>query len=249
MKKGFSLMGIVFLVLMSCGVGSGKDYTYEDLQTFTDELNPNGTSFWEEFGNLKDKYNLTDSESKVVGMWTGLNETVARVFVFYPNKLFMVYFGRHKYKGEENKYLDGIYGVWEVRDNMLMITVHGFMATTLKADASVEMSEYFDVTPPYKESLININDVAIGGYTRKPFRQFVLPSALRSKIDIPPATKKKIAMVRSIYHINVITKSGRPEKSYGYLNVVPNMAADNVSGLEVATSTELVKKYFENLIF
>jgi hypothetical protein len=26
-------------------------------------------------------------------------------------------------------------------------------------------------------------------------------------------------------------------------------AADNVSGLDVATSTELVKKYFENLVF
>jgi hypothetical protein len=247
MKKGFFCLGIAVFVLMSCGVGSGRDYTYEELQVFTDELNPNGTSFWEEFGNLKDKYNLTESESRVLGMWTGLKETVARAFVFYPNKLFMVYFGRHKYKGEENKYLDGIYGVWEMRDNMLMITVHGFIATTLKADASVEVSEYFDVTPPYEESLINISDVAIGGYTRKPFAYFDLPKELKSHIFIPPETKKKSVMVRSIYFIDPLVISDN--KRYGYLSVVPDMAADNVSGLDIATNIDLAKKYFENRPF
>jgi hypothetical protein len=248
MKKGFFCLGIVFFVLISCGVGSGRDYTYEELQVFANELNPIGTHFWEEFGSLREKYRLTDNESKIVGVWSGFKEKSAQTFVFYPNGLFMICFGGYKYKMKENKSLTEGYGIWEVRGNMLVVTMHGFTTITRGKDVTDKTFEYFGITP-YEQMLININDVAAGGYTRKPFRRFVLPGDLRSMIHLRSDAGKKNLMARSIYNIRVITNSGNFEKNYAYLNVVPDMAADNVSGLEVATSSELVKKYFENLVY
>jgi hypothetical protein len=249
MKKRFFLLGMAFLVLLSCGGGGGKDYTYEELQIF-DELTPLGTPFWEEFGYLQNKYNLTDSESKVLGEWTGFKKQAARAFTFYPNGLFMVRFGAsYKYKAEEDRYLTDGYGIWEVRDDMLVATIYKFRKLFHPEGTGVKASEYFDIAP-YEVPLININDVASGGYTRKPFKHFVLPKDLRSKVNISSAARKRNVMVRSIYVINPLVLPESPKrKMYGYLKVVPDMAADNVSGLDVATSTELVKKYFENLVF
>jgi hypothetical protein len=64
--------------LVSCRSSSGKDYTYEELQAYTDELTPLGTHFWEEFGDLRDWYNLTDAESKILGTWHGLETNICR---------------------------------------------------------------------------------------------------------------------------------------------------------------------------
>jgi hypothetical protein len=246
MKKGFFLLSVTVLVFMSCGAESGKDYTYEELQAFTHELTPIGNHFWEDFGTLRDKYNLTDDESKIVGEWNGLKERSAQTFVFYPNGLFMICFGGYKYKNEENRSLTEGYGVWEVRDNMLVVAMHSFTTITRQTGATDRKFEYFDISP-YEVPLININDVATGGYTRKPFRRFTLPSSLRSKLSLPSDVRKRTLMVRSIYSINPLVSSNN--KRYGYLKVVPDMAADNVSGLDVATNPELVKKYFENLIY
>lgn len=250
MKKGLFLLSTAFLVLLSCGISCKRNYTYEELQRYTDELTPLGTHFWDEFGYLRDTYGLTDSESKVLGEWNGFQKRVGWTFIFYPNRLFVVLFGVHKYKTEENMYLHQGYGIWELRGNALVVTMYKFRKTFSppEGDRESEISEYFDITP-YEAPVININDIDSGGYTRKPFERFVLPDELRPQIHIPPEAKKKAVMVRSIYNIHVITNSGKPEKSYGYLKVVPDMAADNVSGLDVATSTDLAKKYFENLVF
>jgi hypothetical protein len=211
MKKGFFCLGIAFFVLMSCGVGSGRDYTYEELQVFTDELNPIGTHFWEEFGSLREKYRMTDDESKIAGVWSGFKEKSAQTFVFYPNGLFMICFGGYKYKEEEDRFLTEGYGIWEVRDNMLVVTMYGFTTITQKTGSTDKTFKYFG-TIPYEQMLISVNDVAAGGYTRKPFRRFVLPGDLRSMIRLRSDAGKRTLMKRKIYRIDVITNSGHPEK-------------------------------------
>jgi hypothetical protein len=104
------------------------------------------------------------------------------------------------------------------------------------------MLEYFSVAP-YEVELININDVDPGGYTRKPFNPYILPEELRSQIIIPSEARKKVVMVRSIYNIGVITRSGRPEKNYRYLSIAPEMAAENLSGLDIVTDPALMEKF------
>jgi hypothetical protein len=241
-KKKFVLV-VVLVSLISCGETGGKDYTYEELQQGTDEFNPLGTHFWEEFGDLKDKYNLTDTESKMLGAWSGLEKNIARSFYFYPNGLFMVGFGTHKYKNKENRYLAEGYGIWEVRNDKLVVTMYRFQSSSRRTETSGRNLEYFSVTP-YEAELININDVDPDGYTRKPFKYFILPAELRSKIDVPSDVREKTVMVRSIYSILVITNSRWPKKDYGYLSIVPEMAAENLSGLDIVTNPALVEKFF-----
>lgn len=48
-----------------------KTYTYEQLQKFTDVLNPLGIYFWDVFPELKAKYNLSNEESMILGRWNG----------------------------------------------------------------------------------------------------------------------------------------------------------------------------------
>jgi hypothetical protein len=242
------LLTVSFFFLISCGAGNGKDYTYEELQSYTDELTPLGTHFWKEFGDLRDRYNLTEAESKILGRWSGLGTNIARTFYFYPNGFFMVGFGRHRYKIEADKYLGQGYGTWEIRDNAVVVTVYMFRVSYRLPDTDLNdmTSEYLSISP-YKASLINVNDVDSGGYTRKPFAYVDLPKELKSHIFIPSETKKKSVMVRSIYFIDPLVISDN--KHYGYLSVVPDMAADNVSGLDIATNIDLAKKYFADFPF
>jgi hypothetical protein len=247
-KEANLLLAAASVFLISCGVTGGKDYTYEELQTYTDELTPLGTPFWDEFGGLRDKYKLTDTESKILGEWNGLETNITRSFYFYPNGFFMVGLGSHYYKNNRNRYLSQGYGVWEVRGNILVVTMYSFYSDFRKTETSGRNPEFFTVKP-YEVKLINMNDVDPGGYTRKPFERFILPEELRPRIHIPPEARKKAIMVRSIYTIHVITNSGKPEKNYGFLKVVPEMAAKDLSGLDIAANPELAGGFFANLVF
>jgi hypothetical protein len=126
--------------------------------------------------------------------------------------------------------------------------MYRFRSSSRPTDTSGRNLEYFSITP-YEVELININDVDPGGYTRKPFNRFILPAELRSQINIPSRAKKRVIMVRTIYSIHVITNSGRPEKNYGYLSIVPEMAAENLSGLDIVSDPVLVEKFFSGLFW
>jgi hypothetical protein len=231
------------VLLLSCNNTENKDVlTYEDLQKDTDELNPRGTYFWDEFGQYQNLYNLQGKEAEILGRWFGMEQPMGG-FYFYPNRLFVISSNKFKYKNDDTKYLGKGLGIWYIKNNMLIVKIYGFDQVTKGEDITDEQHEYLMVTP-YEVKLIDVKDIYSIGYTRKPFKEFIFPRELRRQIEDPVKIRQKGHMVRDLYSIFVITDSGKPEKYYGLFKYVPEMAENNLTGLDIVTNPDIVYKYF-----
>jgi hypothetical protein len=235
------------VLLLSCNDAENKDVlTYEDLQKDTDELNPKGTYFWDEFGRYQNLYNLQGKEAEILGRWIGMEQPMGG-FYFYPNRLFVISFGEFEYREDSTKYLKRGLGIWYIRNNMLIVKIYGFDKVTRGKERTDEQHEYVMVTP-YEVQLIDTRDIYSVGYTKKPFREFAFPGELRRQIRDPAKIRQKGRMVRDLYSIFVITDSGKSEKYYGLFKYVPEMAENNLTGLDIVTNPALVYKYFARYI-
>jgi hypothetical protein len=243
MMKSKLLYSFCVVLLLSCGNGENEDtITYEGLQKFTDELNPLGTYFWDEFGQYQNLYNLQKKEAEILGRWFGLEKPRAG-FCFYPNRLFVASIGKLEYKDDDTKYLKRGLGIWYLRNDTLVVKIFGFDQVTRGKDITDEQHDYLMVTP-YEVKLTDIKYIHSVGYTRKSFNEFTIPGKLRKQIKNPVKLKNTGLMVRDLYSIFVITDSGGPEKYYGLFEYVPEMAESGLTGLDIVTNPDLVHKYF-----
>lgn len=233
MKKKNILLGIILIVVIfSCS--AEKTYTYEQLQSFTDPLNPLGTYFWDEFEDLEEKYMLSDEESMILGAWNGFEKQSAAMYYFFPNKLFFASFRDHTYLGNPRKYFGDLIGIWSIRDGVLVVQVI--------TNHLYEGEFFYKAISPYVSDVIRISDIDPIGYTRKPMAIIAIPEDIRKQLNPKTMKYKSVRMARSLYSINPLSKEN--SVSYGYFKHVEEMARRNLTGEQIANSPELVNEFF-----
>jgi len=133
-------------------------------------------------------------------------------------------------------------GTWEIINDVVRITIYAII-TEDRALEHPNNKGVFLVEHPYSIDFINIDDIDERGFTKRPINDTILSKELQRKVTIKERNKTNNLYVRNVYSIDVITDSGRPEKNYGYFRIVPEMAREKLSGLDVATNLELIRKY------
>ena len=223
-----------------------KTYTYEQLQKFTDVLNPLGTYFWDEFPELKAKYNLSNEESMILGRWDGFEAwdewgvTISGCsYEFFPNRLAVANVSGHRFKDNADICLGSLIGTWDIEDNILKMTVFSYFTAGGAARQYIRCNHY-------SFSIINILDIDPIGYTKKPMALITIPDALKEKLKSKTMRYKSVRMARSLVSYNPL-KEG--DVSYGYFKYVEEMARENLSGEQIANSPELVYRFFGKPFF
>jgi len=240
---------------------NGKDvYTLDRLrQEFKEAFdiieNPIGIYFWDEFEDLETQYGLTEDESKLLGRW--LNVTYNRdnnnYYYFYPNKLFLIKFKSRNYQyfyTGRNLYFYHAVGTWDIVGGIVQFTVYAFIiqeASEKYLPYSKESKSVFFVELPYTVDFINIDDIDEEGFTKWPINNTIFSNELQRIVRIIEPNMSNNLYVRTVYSIHWITNSGKPEKYYGYFNIVREMAQENLSGLDIVTNGELIERYIFNL--
>ncbi|MDR2020996.1 MAG: hypothetical protein LBQ14_09555 [Treponema sp.] len=257
MKKVWALPALV-LLLVSCA-RTTKVFTREELREFAwDIMNPAGIYFWDEFGQYRDQYKLSDEESEILGEWTFLHEGV---FYFFPNGLFLHRQSRPEYKDDPTKRIEGALGIWSIRDQAVYARIFGFDVCTGRTENFFDetgIHEYVMVEP-YEVKIINTGEIMPTGYARTFFKPVEPPKSIREQLVIRRLSiaeriakikedreilKKGVGALRFLYRVHVITDTGKPEKAYNLFTLVPKMAEDNVSGLDIVTDPAMVEEYF-----
>ena len=251
MRK-FLLIVVFSLVCIACDTQENDDHTIEE---FEDAFNvyeiPIGTYFWNEFKDFESQYGLTEDESKLLGDWLHANFSTGpsnNSYAFFPNKLFLLKFKFENFRTNdaEKMYFNKALGTWEIIDNIVYITIYAIITEDDTLDYRSNKGVFF-VERPYTIDFINIDDIDERGFTRRSINDAILSRELQQKVTIKEPNKTNNLYVRNVYSIDVITDSGKPEKNYGYFSIVPEMARENLSGLEVATNPELIEKYIFGL--
>ena len=210
-----------------------KTYTYEQLQKFTDVLNPLGTYFWDEFPELKAKYNLSNEESMILGAWSGLEQPSAATYWFFPNKLFYR-IGLEEYSlRNKSKSMGVLIGIWFISDGILSVKIIGHFAW----EQGKKVYKFCKLT---ETQLIDISDVDFMGYTKKPMAIADIPEDIKKQLNPKTLKYKPVRMARSLVSYNPF-KEG--DVSYGYFKYVRELAKENLSGEQIANSPELVYRF------
>jgi len=246
--------------LMFCFACNSKEEAYtfdkfkEDYEEYFNILEiPIGTFFWDEFNDIEEQYNLTKNESILLGEWKNVTFVVGPTYNsynFFPNHLFVLRFKLDNFQiiDEKEMYFYKAFGTWEIRDNIVKITIY---ALTIEDDTRDHPNnkDVFIVEHPYTVDFININDIGEEGYTKRPINDTILSKELRKMVKIKEPNKSNNLYVRRLYMIAFMTNSGQPEKDYGNFRYVREMAQANHSGLEIATNPELIKKYIPDWMY
>jgi hypothetical protein len=165
--------------------------------------------------------------------------------------LFIVSFlGSYKLLNDETVQLDKAVGTWTVRNNKVFARINFFLTKQRAAPGSKkkDKKDMIRVTP-YEIEIIDIKYIdAEVGYSRRPFARFDLPAELKDKFKISEwADKEEGLLGRFLYEI-VITPPPPPVvKEYYRFRIFPDMAREGLSGLDIAQSPELIKKYIWDL--
>ena len=222
-------------------------HTFEEFKNILNvELNyflPMGTWFWDEFSDYEEQYNLTKNESKLLGRWMNVTFTtlVNNNYLFFPNKLFILLFNYKNIRiiDEEKMYFNRAIGTWEIVDGIVRFTIYAVVTEDDMLKYS-NNKELFFVERPYSVDFINIDDIGEEGYTKRPINDTILSEELKRMVTIKKPNMTNNLYVRNVYSMNVLPPVG---KDYGDFSIVPNLARENLSGLEVATSRELIERY------
>jgi len=250
MKKIFYFF-LLFL-LFACDSQKNRVHTFDEFEdVFNIDLIPIGTYFWEEFRDIEPQYALTENESKLLGEWMNVTFTTSPTnndYTFFPNKFFLLSFGFENFRiiDSEKKYFDKAVGTWEIINGVVRITIYAIITEDDKLEHP-NNKEVFFVEHPYTIDFINIDDIDERGFTKRPINDTILSKELERKVVIKERNKTNNLYVRNVYTILVITDSGKPEKYYSYFSIVPELARENLSGLEVATDAGLIKRYILGL--
>jgi len=205
---------------------------------------PFGIYFWDEFASLQDNYGLDLNESNILGKWTAFDGDVLRAYtsyIFYPNRLLVIYFDNLGYFREEpNKYLRKAVGLWDISDGKIIATIY-FLITEENLGAKHGAYKYEQSiieTVPYKMEIVDSNSIDPAGYSKRPFNYYELPIELMDIFILHDNIGKDWLMVRTVYWLNLIF-----EKETNYFKLVPEMAELDISGLDIMRDKELFRKY------
>jgi hypothetical protein len=251
---------IVFLLLIFLACESKKEviYTLDELKEkyikapSTVELVPIGTYFWDEFGEIKEQYGLTENESKLLGKWINVTFESGpgyNNYAFFPNKLFLLkfYFQNFQAIDAEKMYFNKALGTWEIIDGIVRITIYAIITEDTTRDFP-NNKDVFLVEQPYTVDFINIDDINEQGFTKRPINDTILSKELQQMVTIKEHNKTNNLYVRNVYTIDVISNTG-PKKNYGYFHFFPEMAQENLSGLDIVMNPELIKKYIPDWMY
>jgi hypothetical protein len=211
---------------------------------FYKEDNPMGTYFWDEFSEYEGQYNLTDNESKLLGAWrnTAMNTNpYYRSYIFFPNKFCVLRIKSDNYIfiDHENKSLYRAAGTWEVADNMVKITIYSIVIED-REKSYPNNKDIVLIERPYTVDFINIYDIDVEGYTKKPAFDRILSEELQKQVKVKVPNRTKNLYLRNVYSIDNIPVT---RKNYRYFTYFPEMAEEKHTGLEIAVNSELIRKY------
>jgi hypothetical protein len=208
-----------------------------------DSLYPFGKYFWDEFGDSKEHYLLSEAESELLGFWIGVNNgpIPSHDYYFYPNKLFVIDFEYvYSFIEAERKQLKMAFGVWHIENNIVKARIYSFKTVILTGDPYDQKPEFIMVSP-YDIDIIDFRYFVSLGFFTEYFNDFVLPVELKDRIIISDKAKITYIMARLIYTINTAINPGN---NYRYLDIVPEIANENLSGMDIVTNLETLEKYF-----
>jgi hypothetical protein len=207
-----------------------------------DFLYPFGKYFWDEFGDIKEQYSLSEEESELLGFWIGVDNgpIPSHDYYFYPNKLFAIDFELgYSFIENKRKRVEMAFGVWHIEDNVVKARIYGYKTIILTGHPDDLKPEFFMVRP-YEIDIINLRYYVSLGFFTEYFNDFVLPIELEDRIIASDKAKITYMMARLIYIVKVIN----PGNDYRYLDIVPEVAKENLSGMDIVTNRELLEKYF-----
>ena len=244
------LTAIIFLLILcfSCNAQDQRRYTFEEFQTefknaYSHYLIPLGTYFWDEFKNIEGQYNISKEEAKLLGEWMNVifSTSMYNSYYFFPNKLFLLKFFPMNVQVEnaEETYFDKGIGTWEIVNGIVKLTIHAIV-TEDRTKERPNNGDMFFVERPYTVDFIHIDDIGEQGFTRRPINDIILSPELQSMVTIIEPNRTNNLYVRNVYTMNVIPNL---EKNYGYFDIVPELAHERLTGLEVATNREHIEKY------
>jgi hypothetical protein len=244
-RIGLLLAFAVFLV--SCAQNT-RVFTRRELQeTMSDPAIVAGVYFWDEFGQYRDLYNLSEEESMLLGRWYTYG---GGTYYFFPNRLFVFCGPLRRFKDDPARLLEGVLGTWSIKRNTVYVRIFGVDVSTGKEASFFDTAakhEYLMIDP-YDQKIIDIREIHPNGYAKKFFNNDIeVPKSLKEKLihNRPSELPRKrsegipagIGAVRYIYRSELNT-------SYGFLRLVPHMAEDNVSGMDIVTNPALFDEYF-----
>jgi hypothetical protein len=161
-------------------------------------------------------------------------------YYFYPNKLFAIDFEYvYSFIENERKQLGMAFGVWRIEDNVVKARIYSVKTIILTGDPR-DMRPEFIMASPYEIDIVDFRHFVSLGFFTEPFNDFVLPVELEERLIVSDKAKITYIMARLIYVIYVINHGN----NYGYLDIVPEMARENLSGMDIVANQELLEKYF-----
>jgi hypothetical protein len=243
MKEKLAVLGLL-LILAACDSRKEVRYTLDELLN-TNAGDSIGVNFWDEFNAYEFQYNLTPDESMLLGKWYAIDTNdVFNSYSFFPNKFFILYFNyeNYKVKDRDEVYFEKALGTWKIDRGVVTIKIYAVITRNHLIDDMVAGRDLFFVEP-YEIDFINSNDLDPTGYTRRPVNAKILSKELQKMVEVKKPNKTSNRMVRNIYAMDYITNTGRPEKNYGYFSIIPELARENISGQDLVTSPELIRRY------
>jgi hypothetical protein len=245
MKK-YLLVIIISYLLLACSF-KNKEHTFDEFEyAFSLDLEPMGTFFWDEFINFESQYGLVADESKLLGRWCNITPAPSYIsFIFFPNKLFLLQLAYKNFlvSGNEKKFYGNLVGTWEIDNGVVCIMIFAVIIVDTMREY-LNNKEIFVVDQTYSVKLIKIDDIDERGFTKRPISDSILSKELERKVTVIEPNKSNNLYVRNVYTMDVVPEF---KKNYGYFSIVPDMAHENLSGLDVATSPVLIEKYIFSL--
>ncbi|MDR0444014.1 MAG: hypothetical protein LBH44_11480 [Treponema sp.] len=230
-------------------------YTFEEFRAeFKESFSvfdiPIGTYFWEEFKEFEAQYALPHNESRLLGVWMNATwgmQIASSSYSFFPNNLFILSYGlvRIQIDSADETYFDKAVGIWEVVNGMVCITIYAIVTDRTK-DWRINKGMFF-VERPYTVDFIRIDDIGEEGFTKRPINDTILSEELQRMVTIKEPNRTNNLYVRNVYSIIHNPGNVNKWKDYGYFEIVPDLARENLTGLDVATNPELIEKYIFGL--
>jgi hypothetical protein len=220
-----------------------KLYTVDEIIAHTGGRSSVNQTYERSFIPYSDKYSLSNIESRIVGNWYSIEyyEKPTPRFTFYPNKFFIGNNDSKWYKISDNVNITDKYGIWNVKENKLYVTVYGCIERDLTKGNSGGI--HFKSVEPYKIELIDLSYMADIGYMKIPFAMIPLPKEYNGFVKVG-GVEFYARCYRTIFQIRPIGNGGA---SFGDLRYIPFMAEKGITAEQLVSNTQFTDMLFSDM--